>query len=540
MPLLTYVIFSPLVGIVLLLFIDKENHSLLKGAAFVTSIFTFILSLPLFLQFDVNTAYFQFTEVYEWIPHLGIKYHIGVDGISLLLIMLTTFLTALSILSSWTAIEKHVKEYMISFLFLEIGMVGVFSAIDLFLFYIFWEAMLIPMYFLIGIWGGPRRIYAAIKFFLYTMAGSVLMLVAILFLYFKGASSSFDYHHFITVSSSLSVQVQTWLFLAFALAFAIKVPMFPFHTWLPDAHVEAPTAGSVILAGVLLKMGTYGFIRFAIPLFPDAALRLTNLFLVLAVIGIIYGALVAMVQPDIKKLVAYSSVSHLGFVMLGLFSFNMIGFKGALIQNINHGLSTGALFLMVGMIYERRHTRLISDFGGLSKSVPIYAVLFMIVTLSSIGLPGLNGFVGEFLILLGAFKGGHHVMVVLAATGVILAAVYMLWMFQRVMFGKVTKPENENVADLNFREVFILVSIIIFIVWIGVYPQPFLETMDATLAPIVEKMQQAQDRLSPGNDTLKSQVQTMNVKGTDFKVVDSTLQSQVSSNSLNVREGAEI
>lgn len=492
MPLLSIVIFSPLVGILLLLLVDRENHNLLKGIAFVTSVMTFFISLPLYFYFDIESSRFQFSEMYEWIPQLGIFYHIGIDGVSLLLVLLTTFLTALSILSSWSAITKQVKEYMICMLLLEVGMVGVFSAIDLFLFYIFWEAMLIPMYFLIGVWGGERRIYAAIKFFLYTMAGSVLMLVAILFLYFKGASSSFNYLYLMKVSAALPIQLQIWLFLAFAVAFAIKVPMFPFHTWLPDAHVEAPTAGSVILAGVLLKMGTYGFIRFAIPFFPDAAVQMANYMVILAVIGIIYGALVAMVQPDLKKLVAYSSVSHLGFVMLGLFSFNMIGLKGALIQNINHGLSTGALFLIVGIIYERRHTRLIADFGGLSKVMPIYATLFMIVTLSSIGLPGLNGFIGEYLILVGAFKGGHYLMVIFGATGVILAAVYMLWMFQRVMYGDVTKLENEKLKDLNFREAFILIALIIFIVWIGVFPQPFLKTMDASLEPVIQILEKTQ------------------------------------------------
>lgn len=508
MSLLTWVIFSPLLGVVLLFFIDRENHSLLKGLALCCSILTFILSLPLFFQFDSTTPEFQFVGRYEWIPQLGIQYYIGIDGISMLLIMLTTFLTALAILASWTAITSRVREYMISMLLLEIGMIGVFSALDIFLFYVFWEAMLIPMYFLIGVWGGQRRVYAAIKFFLYTMAGSVLMLVAILFIYFKGGSSSFDYRYLQHISSSMPLEVQGWLFLAFALAFAIKVPMFPFHTWLPDAHVEAPTAGSVILAGVLLKMGTYGFIRFAIPYFPDAAARYATLIMVLAVIGIIYGALVAMVQPDIKKLVAYSSVSHLGFVMLGLFSFSMIGMKGALIQNINHGLSTGALFLIVGMIYERRHTRLIVDFGGLSKVMPIFATLFMIVTLSSIGLPGLNGFVGEYLILAGAFKSGHYILVVCAATGVILAAIYMLWMYQRVMFGTITHAENRQLKDLTFREVLLLVAIVIFIVWIGVYPAPFLRTMDASLEPVLNTLPNM-ERFSPAaREQVKESVQS--------------------------------
>lgn len=497
MSLLTFVIFSPLLGVLLILFLDKENHSLIKNVALLSSILTFLISLPLYFHFDLSTADFQFVSKTDWIPQLGVSYHVGIDGISLLLILLTTFLTSLSILSSWTSITVKLKEYYICMLLLQLGMLGVFCALDLFLFYIFWEAMLIPMYFLIGIWGGVRRVYAAIKFFIYTMAGSVLMLVAILFLYFRGGSASFDYAYLLQISSQLGVQVQAWLFLAFAVAFAIKVPMFPFHTWLPDAHVEAPTAGSVILAGVLLKMGTYGFVRFCLPYFPDAAVKYAGLFLTLAVIGIIYGALVAMVQPDIKKLVAYSSVSHLGFVMLGIFSFNMIGLKGALIQNINHGLSTGALFLMVGMIYERRHTRLIAEFGGISKVMPVFATFFMIITLSSIGLPGLNGFIGEFLVLLGAFKAGHYYMVFFAATGVIFAAVYMLWMFQRVMYGAVTNPKNKTLTDLNSREKFILVCLVIFIVWIGVYPHPFLKTMDASLEPIQQRMVVAQKKWNP-------------------------------------------
>ncbi|MBN2382249.1 NADH-quinone oxidoreductase subunit M [bacterium] len=492
MPLLTCVVFSPLIGIVLLLLVARENHRALKGIAFLTSVLTFLLSLGLYLGFDHTIARFQFVEMREWIPQLGIVYYLGIDGISLLLILLTTFLSSLAIIASWTAITKQIKEYMICMLLLEIGMTGAFCALDLFLFYIFWEAMLIPMYFLIGVWGGEARIYAAIKFFLYTMAGSVLMLVAFLFLYAQGGNFSFNYMYLQQIAQRLPHETQVWLFLAFAIAFAIKVPMVPFHTWLPDAHVEAPTAGSMILAGVLLKMGTYGFIRFAIPYFPEAAVVMAPYGVTLAVIGIIFGALVSMVQSDLKKLVAYSSISHLGYVMLGLFSFNMIGFKGALIQNINHGLSTGALFFIVGILYERRHSRQIADFGGLARTMPMFAVFFMIVTLSSIGLPGLNGFVGEFLVLLGAFKGGYYLMVVLAATGIILAAVYMLWMYQRVMFGEVTHQENRGLKDINGREIFVLTAIIIFIIWIGVLPQPFLVTMDATIEPIVQILTNAQ------------------------------------------------
>jgi NADH-quinone oxidoreductase subunit M len=389
-------------------------------------------------------------------------------------------------LAAWNSIEKGASGFMISLLMLETAMLGVFCALDLFLFFVFWEAMLIPMYLLIGIWGGRRRIYATIKFVLYTMAGSALMLVGILYLYFQN-DNSFDLMTLYDKAGSLTHQ--RLLFLGFFIAFAIKVPLFPFHTWLPDAHVEAPTVGSVILAGVLLKMGTYGILRFCIPLFPEGTVAFTPLISTLAVIGIIYGALVAMVQPDLKKLVAYSSVSHLGFVVLGLFALNSQGVQGGIIQMVNHGLSTGALFLLVGMIYERRHTRMIADFGGLAKCMPIFATIFLIVTLSSIGLPGLNGFVGEFMILLGSFISGafSKVYAVLAAIGVILAAVYMLWMFQRVMFGKLDKPENQSLKDLNLREVIVLLPILLFIVWIGVYPKPFLSRIEKSVNHVLKQ-----------------------------------------------------
>jgi NADH-quinone oxidoreductase subunit M len=482
-PILSLLIFFPILGAVVLVFINKENGRALRWVTLILSFIEFIFSLPLFFAFDPKTAAMQFVENYWWIQSYGISYKLGIDGISLLLVLLTTFLTILCILCSWTAITFRVKEFMISFLFLETGMIGALAALDLILFYVFWEVMLIPMYLLIGVWGDPkRRIYAAVKFFLFTMAGSVLMLVAILALYFLNQKatgvSTFDVIELYKLG--LPVGTQYWLFGAFALAFAIKVPMFPFHTWLPDAHTEAPTAGSVILAGVLLKMGTYGFIRFAIPLFPKAAFDLLPLVSILALIGIIYGALVSMMQPDLKRLVAFSSVSHLGYVMLGMFAFNMQGIEGSIYQMLNHGISTGSLFLIVGMIYERRHTRLIADFGGLSKVMPIYAVFFMIVTLSSIGLPGTNGFVGEFLILLGAFRS-NVVYGVLAATGVILGAAYMLWMFQRVMFGKITRPENEKLKDLNAREITILVPMVVMIFLMGIYPKLFLSKMDASV-----------------------------------------------------------
>jgi len=482
-PILSLVIFFPLAGAIVLLFINHENLKALRWVTLIFSLVEFVISLPLFFAFNTKTAEMQFVEEWWWVQSYGISYKLGIDGISLLLVLLTTFLTVLCILSSWKAITFRVKEYMISFLFLETGMLGALVALDLILFYVFWEVMLIPMYLLIGVWGDPkRRIYAAIKFFLFTMAGSVLMLVAILILYFMNLKATgkptFDVLEL--YKFGVPVGAQYWLFAAFALAFAIKVPMFPFHTWLPDAHTEAPTAGSVILAGVLLKMGTYGFIRFAIPLFPQAAYELMPLVSILAIIGIIYGALVSMMQADLKRLVAFSSVSHLGYVMLGMFAFNMQGVQGSIYQMLNHGISTGSLFLIVGMVYERRHTRMIAEFGGLSKSMPIFAAFFMIVTLSSIALPGTNGFVGEFLILLGAFRS-NVVYGVLAATGVILGAAYMLWMFQRVMFGKITKPENEKLQDLSPREVTILVPMVILIFLMGVYPKIFFSKMDVTV-----------------------------------------------------------
>src|SRR5574342_407961 len=488
LPILSMVVFLPCAGAALLLAVDRQHEAVIKGLAFGVSLLTFLVSLPLYAGFQLNVPGMQFVEQRPWIAGLNVQYFVGVDGISLLLVLLTTFLTAVAILSSFTAITTSVKEYMICMLLLETGMLGVFVALDLVLFYLFWEGMLIPMYFLIGVWGGPQRIYATVKFFLYTMAGGVLMLVGIISLYYlhggqPGGEFTFDLLR-ISAGPKLPSATQAWLFLAFAVAFAIKVPMFPFHTWLPDAHVEAPTAGSVILAGVLLKMGTYGFLRFALPLFPEATRYFTPLFSWLAIIGILYGALVSMVQPDLKKLVAYSSVSHLGFVMLGIFALTSQGLEGGILQMINHGLSTGALFLLVGMIYERRHTRLIEEFGGLARVIPAFTAFFMIVTLSSIGLPGLNGFVGEFLILVGTFRV-NVLYAVLATSGIILAAVYMLWMFQRVMFGPVTDEANLRLADLTPREVAVLVPVLALIVWIGVYPQPFLRTTEASVAQLL-------------------------------------------------------
>jgi NADH-quinone oxidoreductase subunit M len=488
-PLLSIVVLLPLAGALVLLGFPREHPTAARWCALVVMLLTFVVSLVLYVRFDPALPHMQFGERVAWLPSLGIFYHLGVDGISLPLVLLTTFLSPIALLQAWRSVETKVKEFTIVMLLLETGMLGVFVALDLFLFFIFWEAMLIPMYFLIGIWGGERRIYATLKFVLYTMAGSAVMLVGILVLYFLNAqhTGAWSFYLFDLYRLPLTERQQWWLFGAFFLSFAIKVPLFPFHTWLPDAHVEAPTAGSVILAGVLLKMGTYGFIRFCLPLFPQASLSYAPWISVLAVIGIIYGALVAMVQPDVKKLVAYSSVSHLGFVMLGIFSGTMAGLQGSIIQMVNHGLSTGALFLLVGMIYDRRHTRLIADYGGLWQRVPIFAAFFLIVMFSSIGLPGLNGFVGEFLILLGTFETSR-LAAVLAALGIILGAVYMLWMYQRVMFGETTHEANRRLTDLSGREIALMLPILVLMFWIGIYPNTFLRPTDASSAYLLEHM----------------------------------------------------
>src|SRR5437899_3318625 len=443
--LLTVLTFLPLAGTAALLMLRADDHVWIRRTALAITLVEFGLSLLLIRGFGPDSAQFQFGEFHNWIPSPPIHYHLGVDGISLFLVLLTTFLTPVAMLASWKSIEQRVRGFFVSLLVLETGMIGVFVSLDLFLFFLFWEAMLIPMYFLIGIWGHERRIYAAIKFILYTMLGSILMLVAMIWLYELSGSFDLPQIQSMLVSGQvvLSLRTELLLFAAFFLAFAIKVPLFPLHTWLPDAHTEAPTAGSVILAGVLLKMGTYGMLRFCLPLFPQASRHFAPFIGVLAVIGIIYGSLVAMVQPDLKRLVAYSSVAHLGFVVLGIFAFNTLGIEGAIYQMCNHGVSTGALFILVGMLYDRRHSRLIRDFGGLATTVPVYATFFMIVTLSSLGLPLLNGFVGEILIILGAFDA-RRLFGVLAAVGVVLAAVYLLWMFQRVFLGEMTSDENRN------------------------------------------------------------------------------------------------
>lgn len=490
--LLSVIVFLPALGaLLMLLTVPRSHEAHLRWSGLAVSVATFVLSVPLWVRFDGGDPDMQFEETLSWMPSLGVGYHIGVDGISVLLVLLTTFLMPLALASAWHAIEERTKEFVIAMLLLETGMLGVFVSLDLFLFFVFWEAMLIPMYFVIGVWGGADRVYAAVKFVLYTMVGSALMLVAILALYYRHGSATGVYT-FDLATLARFVQPpglpQTLMFLAFGLAFAIKVPLFPFHTWLPDAHVEAPTAGSVILAGVLLKMGTYGFLRFCLPLFPDASIDLGPWVFALAVIGIIYGALVSTVQPDLKKLVAYSSVSHLGFVMLGLFTLTPQGMVGGVIQMVNHGLSTGALFLMVGMIYERRHTRLISEFGGLWAVVPAFCALFLVVCLSSLGLPGLNGFVGEFLVLVGAF-GVNKWLAAAATTGIIFAAVYLLWMYQRVAFGELRHDANRRLTDLTPREWAVLVPVLVFIVWIGVYPKTFTSKTEATVQALIAEVE---------------------------------------------------
>jgi NADH-quinone oxidoreductase subunit M len=491
--LLTFTIFLPLAGALLLLVVpnrDGARDGLVRQLTLAVSIAAFGLTLLLWRGFDPAGPEFQFVERHAWIPLFGIEYYVGIDGISLLLIVLTGFLTPVSLLSSWGSVKKKVKEFSIFLLVLEAAMIGVFAALDLFLFYIFWDAMLIPMYFLIGVWGYERRIYAAIKFILFTMAGSVLMLVAIIGLAWLHKSATGMYSFDLLRLYALEIPASTgqWFFLAFALAFAIKVPLFPLHTWLPDAHVEAPTAGSVILAGVLLKMGTYGFVRFAFPLFPEAALQFAPWIAVLAVVGIVYGALVAMVQPDMKKLVAYSSVSHLGFVVLGITAVNVQGMQGAVYQMLAHGISTGGLFLIVGMLSDRRHTRLIVEFGGLKGVMPQLTAAFLVITLASIALPLTNGFVGEFLILLGTYRWDWRFAAV-AASGVILSAVYMLWLFQRVNYGEVTNQKNASLPDLSVREWWTIGPVAALAIVMGVFPNVFLAPMAPAVDRIVTRVQ---------------------------------------------------
>ncbi|GBE16069.1 NADH-quinone oxidoreductase subunit M [bacterium BMS3Abin14] len=493
-PILSVIVYLPAVGALLLaLLVPGKKVNLIRNTALVIAVADFLVSMVLLAQYNVGQSGFQFVERARWIPGLGISYIMGVDGISLLLALLTTLLGVIAILSSFSAIKDRVKEYMVAFLVLQSAMLGVFFALDLVLFYVFWEIELIPMALIIGVWGGQRRIYAAVKFFLYTLIGSLFMLIGFLLIYFSyhSATGVYTFDVIRLLTSNIPRNVQMWAFWGLFLGFAIKVPLFPFHTWLPDAHVEAPTAGSVILAGVLLKMGTYGFVRFSLPILPDAAIRAIPVVLALSVIGIIYGALVAWVQPDAKKLVAYSSVSHLGFVMLGIFTLSFQGLQGGILQMINHGLSTGALFLLVGIIYERRHTRLLDDFGGLASVMPVYAAILGIATFSSIGLPGLNGFVGEFLILLGAFKSGLFVFGVLASTGIILGAVYMLHMYKKIMFGEITHEENRKLLDINMREIATLAPLVVLMFWVGIYPKPFLKIIEPAAKQVVLRVESA-------------------------------------------------
>src|SRR5690348_107311 len=509
--ILSWILFTPLIGAVVLLFIPRERDHLHRVIGNVFGMLGLVVSLPLIWRFQIGTPGYQFRETYDWIPSIGAHYSLGIDGISFLLVMLTTLLGTISILSSWSAIQNRKKEYYILFLLLQTGMLGVFMALDFFLFYLFWEVMLVPMYFLIGVWGSDRRLYAVIKFFLYTLAGSVLMLLAILALYYRGhelagagAPYTFDIPTLLGAVPQMSTTMQRILFWGFFFAFAIKVPMFPFHTWLPDAHTEAPTAGSVILAGVLLKMGTYGFIRFSLPLLPTEAVarqHIIDILMVLSIVGIIYGALVCMMQKDMKKLIAYSSVSHLGFCTLGIFALNPHGLSGSVIQQINHGISTGALFLLIGVLYERRHTRLISEFGGLSTPMPNFAAIYLIISLSSLGMPLLNGFIGEFTILQGAFQVSKA-WAAWGVLGVILGAAYLLWLYQRVMFGSVTNAANEHLPDLNLREMATLLPLVALAFWIGIYPKPFFALIEKPVQRIVEQVnpnfyQQERAKLPP-------------------------------------------
>jgi NADH-quinone oxidoreductase subunit M len=493
--LLSIVLLTPLAGLAVLLLIPAGQKSLIRVWANIAGLAGFLISLPLVFRFHKDLAGFQFQEYFDWIPSLGAHYHVGMDGISLLLVMLTTLMGFIAMLCSWSAVQDRVKGYYAMFLLLQTGMIGVFISLDFFLFYVFWELVLVPMYFIIGIWGGPRKLYAAIKFFLYTLAGSVLMLLGILTLYFQHHAQfgfyTFEIADLMKVSLPMGWQFgsEQWVFWLFFLGFAIKVPMFPFHTWLPDAHVEAPTAGSVILAAVLLKMGTYGFLRFSLPLLPQASIDQTivQILAVLSIIGIIYGALVSLMQQDWKKLVAYSSVSHLGFCTLGIFSLNPNGIAGSVLQQLNHGISTGMLFMVIGVIYERRHTREIREYGGLAHVMPRFATIFAFAMLSSAGLPLLNGFVGEFTILQGAFEA-NRIWAAFAVSGLILGAAYLLWLYQRTMLGQITNAKNLVLHDMNLREVAVFLPLIAWAIWIGVYPKPFFEVLRQPVTQIVKRV----------------------------------------------------
>ncbi|MCX8027833.1 MAG: NADH-quinone oxidoreductase subunit M [Thermodesulfovibrionales bacterium] len=482
-PLLSVLIFVPVVGAILVALISRQRENLIRSATLFITLIVFLISLSLFTSFDKTTRSMQFVEVYEWVPTFGIKYFLGIDGISVLFILLSTLLSVLCVTISWFSITKKVKEFYASLLLIEGAMIGVFCSLDLFLFYIFWEAMLIPMYLLIGVWGGPNRIYAAIKFFLYTLVGSLLMLIGIIVLFLIGGGT-FDLLKL--MQYNYPYHIQLLLFWAFFTAFAVKVPMFPVHTWLPDAHTEAPTAGSVILAGVLIKMGAYGFLRFSIPLFPDATISMAPVMMILSVIAIVYGGFICLGQTDLKRLIAYSSVSHMGFVTLGIFALNTQGLQGGILQMINHGIVTGALFLCVGVIYDRTHTREMADYGGLATVMPVYSAFFMVFTLASIGLPGTNGFVGEFLILVGGFTASKPLGVI-AATGIIIGAAYMLMLYQKVFFVE-TNEKVANLKDMDKREILTLLPLLILVLWIGVYPNAFLGFMDESVKGVLERI----------------------------------------------------
>ncbi len=486
---LSIILFTPLVGAFIVLLVNKRKENVIRWIANIVAFLGFAVSVPLWFWYNPSSAEFQFVERAPWIPSVGADYFLGVDGFSVLLILLTTMMGSIAMVSSWNAITERVKEYYVFLLVLQTGMLGAFMSLDFLLFFLFWEVMLVPMYFLIGIWGSANRLYSAIKFFLYTLVGSVVMLLGILALYFYNHTATGVYTFDVTQFHKLNLpyDLQWWVFLAFFLGFAIKVPMFPFHTWLPDAHTDAPTAGSVILAAVLLKMGTYGFLRFSLPILPDATRHFVPMVALLCIIGIVYGALVALAQKDWKRLVAYSSVSHMAMVMLGMFALNPVGITGSIIQQLNHGISTGALFLLVGVVYERRHTREISEYGGLSKVMPVYAAIFLVMTMSSIGLPTLNGFIGEFLILQGVFVASK-MWAAFAASGVVLGAAYMLYLYQRTMFGKIENPKNERLLDLSHREFATFAPLLILAVWMGLYPAPFLHRLETSVQHIVERV----------------------------------------------------
>lgn len=487
--LLSVLIFFPLASVAVLLLVNKKNTGILKGLATIFSLIEFILSIYLFVYFQPDTYKFQFVEKFSWIKTFGASYFLGIDGVSLFLILLTTLLTFVSIISSYKYIKDHVKEFVILMLVLETFMVGTFAALDVLLFYLFWEFMLVPMYFIIGMWGTGRRVYSAVKFVLYTLSGSLIMLFGLIYIFILhyNQTGNFTFNILRLYNTHIPLNLQIWLFIALFLGFAIKIPLFPFHTWLPDAHTEAPTAGSVILAGVLLKFGVYGFFRFAMPLLPRATVVLAPIIIIIAVIGILYGALVSIVQKDLKRLVAFSSVSHMGFITLGLFAMSAVSVDGSVLQLLNHGIATGALFLFVGMLYERMHTRQIADFGGIAKKAPIFTALFMVSVLASIGLPGLNGFVGEFLILVGSFKH-YMVLTIIATSGIIFTAVYLLWMFQRVMFQGITNPKIEGFEDMSLREIVTVLPLIALMFFIGFYPMPFLDRIDPTVLHFVAMM----------------------------------------------------